>query len=103
MVDMRQWLCAGNCYASLILLFEHNVGRLLVYSNSEALQFRFDNFLVGQRFVHIQNDKDKIARLRNRNHLSSSTLSILRSLDNTRKIQHLYLGAIVQDLARDGR
>lgn len=102
MGDMGQRLRAGNCYASLILLLEDDIGRLFIYSDSEALQFRFNNPLIRQRFVHVQDDKDKIACLRNRNHLTSSTLSIFCSLDNTRKVEHLYLCAIIQHLAGDG-
>jgi len=41
--------------------------------------------------------------LRNGNDLASSTLPVLRALDDTREIEHLYRSTVILDLSRDGR
>jgi hypothetical protein len=88
-----------NVDAALLLLLEHNVGWALVDADAEAFQFVLDNALVGKGLVDVQDDENQMARLRNSDDLSSTTLSVLGTLDNSGKIENLNLGTVVHDLA----
>ena len=60
MIDVRERHCIGDSNSTLVLFLDGYIWRLLVKSYSERLQFRFDNFLVAERFKHIENDKDEV-------------------------------------------
>lgn len=100
-VNMSQGLGARDGNTTLILLLEDDVGRLLVDTDSEALQFILDDSLVNQWLVHVQNDENKVACFGHRNNLSTTTLAIFGTLNNTRKIENLNLGTVVHNLTGD--
>jgi hypothetical protein len=102
-VDMSQWLSGCDGDTTLVLLLEHDVGRLLIDANAKALQFVFDHSLVNQWLVHIKDDENQVASLGHRNNLSTTTLAIFGTFDNTWKIENLNLGAIVHHLTGDSR
>src|SRR6185437_1805159 len=86
--------------SSLILLLENYIWRLLVDSNTKTFKFVFNNSRVSEGFVDIQDDENQMAGFCHGNNLSTSSLSVLGTLDNTWQIQHLYLGSIILYLAR---
>lgn len=47
--------------APFVLLFEADVGRLLVESDAKAFQLVFYQLLVAKRFQHIEHYQDKVA------------------------------------------
>lgn len=100
---MCEWLRRRNVDSALVFLLEDDVGRLLVYSDAKPFQLRFDDLLVGEGLVDVKHDEDQVALLGNGNHLPTPTLPVLCALDDSRKIQHLDLGAIVQNTTRDSR
>jgi hypothetical protein len=100
MIDVSEWYCAGDVDPSLVFLLEDDVGRCLIDSNAKSFQFRFNYAFVGQGLVYIENDENEMAGLGDGNNLSTSSLSILGSLDDTRKVKHLDGGAVIHDLAR---
>ena len=100
-VDMSQWLSARDSDTTLVLLLEHNVGRLLIDANTKALQFVLDDSLVNQWLVHVKDDENEVASLGYRNNLSTTTLAVFGTFDNTWEIEDLNLGAIVHHLTGD--
>ena len=98
---MSQWLSARDGDTTLVLLLEHNVGRLLIDANTKALQFVLDDSLVNQWLVHVKNDENEVASLGHRNNLSTTTLAVFGTLNNTWEIENLNLGAIVHHLTGD--
>jgi hypothetical protein len=98
-VNVRQRHGRCDVDATLLLLLEHNVGRALVDADAEAFQFVLDNALVGKGLIDVQDDENQMARLRNSDDLSSATLSVLGTLDNSGKIENLNLGTVVHNLA----
>lgn len=106
MRDVAQRNSASDGNTTLVLLLEVDVGRGLVDTDTEALQFVFDNTLVDQRLVDIENDKDQVTGLGHSNNLATTTLTILRTLNNTGKIENLNFGTVVHNLSghcRKGR
>src|SRR6266536_280276 len=101
MIDVRERDRIRDADSSLILLLEHNIWWLLIDSNSEPFQFRLNDLLVSKGLIDIKNNKNQMTSLRNSNHLSTSTLSVLSTLNNTRQIQHLNLRPIVLHLSRN--
>lgn len=97
-VDVSQWLGARDGNTTLILLPEHNVGGLLINTDAKALQLVLDYSLVNQRLVHIKDDENEVAGLGDCNNLSTTTFSVFGTFNNTRKIENLNLGTIVQHL-----
>lgn len=81
---MRQWNSACDRNSSFVLLLEHNVRGLFVNSDAEALQFSLDDLFIGHRFVDIQHNENQMARLGDSDDLSTTTLAILGTLNNTR-------------------
>lgn len=94
---------AGDGNTTLVLLFEHDVGRLLVDSDSKSLQFGFDNLLVDQGLVDVEHDENEVASFGHGNDLSTTTLTVLSSLNNTRKVKNLDLSSVVHDLSGQDR
>ena len=86
--------------ATFFFLVEHDRRRLLVETNPYALQFVFDQLAVRKRLERVEDDDDHIARARRRDHLSTATLVIFRTLDDPREIQKLNARASVFNLPR---
>ena len=86
---------ARNRYTTLVLLLEHNVGGLLVDSDSESLQFIFNHLLVDQRLVNVENNENEMACLGDSNNLPPTTFTIFGTLNDTGKIKNLNLRAVV--------
>lgn len=102
MIDVGQRNSTRNGNTTLILLLENNVGGLLVNSDTEPFQFGFDDLLVDQRLVHVEDNENEVAGLGYGNDLSTTTFTILGTLDNTRKIENLDFGAVVHHLSGHG-
>lgn len=95
---MRQRDGIRDTYASLVFLLEDDVGRLFVDPNAKTFELRLDDPLIGKGLVDIQNDEDEMTCFSDGNDLTTATFSILRTLDDTWKIKHLDLGAVVLHL-----
>ena len=102
MIDVGQRDSACNGNATLILLLENNVGGLLVNSDTKPFQFSFDDLLVDQGLVHVEDNENEVAGLGYGNDLSTTTFTILGTLNNTRKIENLDFGAVVHHLSGHG-
>lgn len=98
MIYVRQWHGIRDAHTSLVLLLKDDVGRLFVDSNAKAFELRLDDPLIGKGLVHIQNDEDQMTGFSDSNDLTTATFSILRTLNNTREIEHLDLGAVILNL-----
>ena len=83
MADMGQRDGVCDADATFVFLLEDDVGRVLVDSDTEALEFVLDDFLVSEGFIDVEDNEDKMARLGNSNDLTTSTFTVLSSLDNT--------------------
>ena len=95
---MRQRDGVRDTHASLVFLLEDDVRGLFVDPNAETFELSLDDPLVGKGLVDIQNDEDEMTCFSNGNDLTTATFSILRTLDDTWKIEHLDLGAVVLHL-----
>lgn len=93
----------SNADTALVLLLEVNVRGLFVNADSETFEFLLDDSFVCQRFIHIEHDEDEMASFGDCDNLSSTALAIFGALNDTRQIQDLNFGAIIQDLTRHGR
>ena len=102
MDDVGQRNSTRNGNTTLILLLENNVGGLLVNSDTEPFQFGFDDLLVDQGLVHVEDNENEVAGLGYGNDLSTTTFTILGTLNNTRKIENLNFGAVVHHLSGHG-
>lgn len=98
---MSQWLSARDGDTTLILLLENDIRRFLIDANAKAFQFVLDDSLVNQWLVHVKDDENEVASFGHRNNLSTTTLAVFGTFDNTWKIENLNLGAIVQNLTGD--
>lgn len=87
---------------TLVLLLEDDVGRLLVDSDPKSLQFGFDDLFVDQRLVDVEHDENEVAGFRDGNDLSTTTLTVLGTLNDTGKVENLDLGSVVHDLSGHG-
>lgn len=83
MADMGQGNGVCNADATFVFLLKDNVWRILVDSDTEALELVFDDSFVSERFVDVEDNEDKMARLGNSNDLTTSTFAVLGSLDDT--------------------
>lgn len=101
MRDIRQGNSRSNGNTALVLLLEGDIGRRLIDPDPKALHFSLDNPLINQGLIDIEDNEDQIARLGHRNDLSSTTLTILGTLDNTGQIEDLDLGSVVHHLSGD--
>lgn len=100
MVYVGQRHGVRDAHTSLVLLLEDDVGRLFVDPDAEAFELGLDDPLIGKGLVHIQNDKDQMTGFSDSNDLTTATFPILRTLNDTREIEHLDLGAVILNLAR---
>lgn len=99
MVDMGQGDSARDINASFVLFLEDDIWRLLIDSDAEPFQFVFDDLLVRQWLVNVQNNENKMASSGDRDDLSSTTFAILGTLDDSGQVEHLNLSSIIGDLA----
>lgn len=83
MADMGQRDGVCDADATFVLLLEDNVWRILVDSDTEALELIFDYSFVSEGFIDVEDNEDKMARLGNSNDLTTSTFAVLGSLDDT--------------------
>lgn len=83
MTDMGQRDGVCDADATFVFLLENNVWRILVDSDTEALELVLDDSFVSEGFVDVEDNEDKMARLSNSDDLTTSTFAILGSLDNT--------------------
>ncbi len=83
MADMgqRDGICDAD--ATFVFLLEDNVWRILIDSDTEALELVLDDSFVGEGFIDVEDDEDKMARLGNGNDLTTSTFAVLGPLDDT--------------------
>lgn len=95
-IDMCQGHRACNIQATLVLLLERDVWRLLVYSDPEPLQLGLDDTLVCERLVDIKNDEDEVACFGHSNDLSPSTAAVFGTLNDTRQIDDLQRCALTR-------
>lgn len=100
-INVRQWLCASDGDTALVLLLEYDVRGCLVDSNAEALQFVFNDSLIHQGLVHVEDDENKVTGFGHSNNLSTSTLTIFGTFNNTGKIENLNLSTVVHHLSGD--
>lgn len=91
-VDVCKGLSARDVQATLVLLPKGDVRRRLVDTDTEALQFSFNDSFVRQGLVDVQHNEYQMARLGNGDDLATSSSTILGSLDNSRQINHLQGG-----------
>ena len=70
--------------------------------NSESFQLRLDNLLVAERFEDIQHNEDEVGSPGHSDDLSSSTLSVLGSFNNSWQVEQLDLRTLVLDTPGDG-
>ncbi len=84
MTDMgqRDGICDAD--ATFVFLLEDNVWRILIDSDTEALELVLDDSFVSEGFIDVEDDEDKMARLGNGNDLTTSTFTVLGPLDDTR-------------------
>lgn len=101
-LDVRQWDSIRYADSTFIFLFEHNIGWLLVNSNSKPFQLGLDHFLVSERLVYVQNNEYQMAGLRDGDDLATTTFTILGALDNPWQIKHLDSRTVVLNLTRNG-
>ena len=83
MADMGQRDGVCDADATFVFLLEDNVWRILVDADPEAFEFVLDDSFVSEGFVDVKDNEDKMARLSNSNDLTTSTFSILGSLNDT--------------------
>lgn len=57
-----------------------------VDTNTEAFKFRFDDTLVCEWLVDVENNEDQVTRFGHRNNLPTTAFTILGSLDDTWQI-----------------
>lgn len=86
-------------HTALVLPLEVDVRRLLVQSDAEALQLVLEQLFVQQRLQYVQHHEDQVAGASHRDHLSTTTLSVLCSLDDSREIEQLDLGPVSQRIS----
>lgn len=69
--------------------------RLFVESDSESLEFVFNDFFVLHGSSGIEDDDDEVAGSGHGDDLSSSSFSVFGSFDDSRQIQKLYFSSFV--------
>ena len=99
MIDMSQWNGAGDVDPAFVLLAKRNIWRRFVHADSKPFQFCLDDPFIRKRLVDVEDDEYEMARLSHSNYLSATTLAVLCALDDTREIEDLDFGSIVDDLA----
>lgn len=100
MIDVRQW--DGICYAdpAFVFLLENDIWRVFVNTDPETLKLSFDKPLLRKWFINIKDDEYEMAGFCNSYDLTTSTFSILGTLNNSRKVKHLDSSPIILNLTR---
>ena len=80
-MGQRDGVCDAD--ATFVFLLEDNVWRILVDSDTEALELVLDDSFVSEGFVDVEDNEDKMARLGNSDDLTTSAFAVLGSLDDT--------------------
>ena len=83
MANMGQWYGICDADATFVFLFEDNIWRILVDTDTEAFEFVLDDPFVSEGFVDIKDNEDEMAGLSNSNDLTTSTFAILGPLNDT--------------------
>lgn len=76
----------GDADTALLLFLEVDIRRFLINADTESFEFCFDDPLVCERLVHVENDEDQIAGLGDSNNLPTTTFTVLSTLNNTWQI-----------------
>ena len=103
MAYVREWDGVRDGDASLVLLLVHDIRWLFVDADTKAFEFVLDDFFVRQRLVDVEHNKDQMTCFGNGNDLSSASLAVLSTLDDSRQVEHLYSSSVVHDLSRNRR
>ena len=83
MADMGQRDGIRDADATFVFLLEDNVWRILIDSDTEALELVLDDSFVGEGFIDVEDNEDKMACLSHGNDLTTSTFAVLGPLDDT--------------------
>lgn len=83
MADVGQGNGVRNADATFVFLLEDNVWRILVDSDTKALELVLDDSFVSERFIDVEDNEDKMTRLSNSDDLTTSTFAVLGSLNDT--------------------
>ena len=102
-VDLRELDRGGHGDASLLLLLDHDVGRRAVQPDAEPVKLALDNELVGERLGDVEDNEKAAAGARNGDDLTTTTLAVLGTLNDTRQVKHLKLRALVLHNTRHAR
>lgn len=100
LTDMGQRRCARDIEAAFVFLLDGNVGGCLVDPDAESLEFSFNDPLVCERLVDVENNKDQMASFCNCDDLTTSTTAVLGAFNNTRQVDHLQRCSVVGHLTR---
>eukprot|EP00053_Salpingoeca_punica_P020781 m.212348 g.212348 ORF g.212348 m.212348 type:complete len:417 (+) comp20083_c0_seq1:2736-3986(+) len=102
-VQVRCGHGAGEVDAAFLLFLQRDIGRLLVQPDAKAFQLILDDGFVPQRLQHVQHNEDEVASPRDCNDLATTTFAVLGTLNDTRQVEELDLGALVADDTRHRR
>ena len=87
--------------AALGLLLEHELGRVLVEADPEALELVLDFLLVGERLERVEDEQDQVAGARDADDLLAAALAVLGALDDAGQVEQLDGGPVLLVLAGD--
>src|SRR5699024_5046453 len=96
-VQVGQRHSGGDVDTTLVLLSNDNVRGFLVKTDTHTLEFVFNDPLVVHRLVDIEHNEDKVDGTSDGNNLTTTTFTVLGTLNNTGQIKHLNLGTLVFD------
>ena len=80
---------------SCLLLINLDVWWLLVETNTEALKLVLNDFLMREGLGDVEDDADEITGTCSTNDLSTATLTVFGSLNDTREVKKLNFGTLV--------
>lgn len=98
MSNIGQGYGIGDGNSAFVLLLEYYIWRLFIDTDTKPLQLSLDDLFVCQWLVNVQDDEDEMTSLGYCYDLTTTTLAIFSTLNDTRKIQHLNGSPIVLDL-----
>lgn len=112
LVDLGQGDSVGDLDTAGLTLLDGDVGRFPVEADTKALEFVDHHPQVVQRFQHVEHNPDEVTCSCDGDDLFSTTFTVLgctlaqekgqqipTSLDNTRQVEDLDLGAVVDHLS----
>mmetsp|Transcript_1625 Transcript_1625/g.1734 ORF Transcript_1625/g.1734 Transcript_1625/m.1734 type:complete len:217 (-) Transcript_1625:145-795(-) len=100
-LDLREFTNGINQYSSGCFLFDGDLGRMSIQSNSYFFQFLCQLHFLFLGLSDIQNHQNKIGTLSNGYDLTTTTLSLSSTFNNTRKIEQLDISVINFENSRD--